>query len=70
MNRGSMRKLLAVFILALPLAVHASVVYSFSEAFPRGTIGFTYNSPDYLTGSVIRIPGDQFSSCDTSFLTG
>jgi hypothetical protein len=66
----TMRKLL-LLSLWMPLAAFGSAVYSFSELIAnRGTVGFTYTAPDYLTESSNYIPAGLLTSCDTSGMQG
>ena len=65
-----MRKLL-LLSLWMPLAAFGSTVYSFSEPVAnRGTVGFTYTAPDYLTESQNYISAELLTSCDTSGMQG
>ncbi|MFL6463405.1 MAG: hypothetical protein ACJ73N_03220 [Bryobacteraceae bacterium] len=65
-----MRKLL-LLSLWMPLAAFGSAIYSFSEPVAnRGTVGFTYTAPEYLTESRNYIPVWLFTSCDTSGMQG
>jgi hypothetical protein len=66
-----LRKLLASFLLWMPLAAFGSTVYTFSENVAnRGTVGFTYTAPSYLTTSANYISDFSLTSCDTSGMPG
>ena len=65
-----MRKLL-LLSLWMPLAAFGSTVYSFSEPVAtRGTVGFTYTVPNYLTEPQNYISAGLLTSCDTSGMQG
>jgi hypothetical protein len=63
-----MRKLL--FLLWMPLAVFGSTVYTFSEQTARGTVGFTYTTPDYLSEPSVWISPWRYTACNISALPG
>lgn len=55
----------------MPLAAFGSTVYTFSEDVAnRGTVGFTYTAPHYLTTSTNHVSDAFLSSCDTSGMPG
>jgi hypothetical protein len=65
-----MRKAL-LLSLWMPAMALGSTVYSFSEPVAnRGTVGFTYTAPDYLTESRNYISAEMFTNCDTSGIQG
>jgi hypothetical protein len=55
----------------MPFAAFGSTVYTFSENVAnRGTVGFTYTAPSYLTTATNYVSDFYLSSCDTSGMPG
>jgi hypothetical protein len=62
---------LTILMLTISICGSASVVYQFSDPIVTGSIGFSYTTPTYLSGSLINFSANTTDGsfiCDTSGL--